>query len=257
MLAFWPEILRPLLEELTPNTVVEIGSESGKTTRLLIELVQSWGGRVHAVDPAPRFDVDAWHAQYGPAFVMHTKRSLDALPSLDGLDAVLVDGDHNWYTVHNELRLIERRAGELGRRMPIVFVHDTSWPYGRRDLYYDPDAIPDAYRHPYAKMGIHPSASALVERGGINAHLYNAGHEGGIRNGVLTAIEDYLATRSQPMQLVRIPAAFGLAILVPEHIQVDRPRITALLEPWTDPLVEKFIERLELARIASALPPIT
>jgi hypothetical protein len=256
MLAFWPEILRPILCDLAPDAVVEIGSESGKTTRLLVELVRSWGGRVHAIDPAPRFDVDAWTLEHAPTLVCHRNKSLDALPTIDRLGAVLIDGDHNWYTVYNELRLVERRAGELGRRMPIVFLHDTAWPYGRRDLYYDADAIPEAYRHPHARLGIHPSSSALVESGGINAHLCNAMYEGGVRNGVLTAIEDYLATRSEPMDLVRIPAAFGLVMLVPGHVREEHAGVAALLSHFADPNVERFIERLELARIATALPPL-
>ncbi len=255
MLAFWPEILCPILTELRPNRIVEIGSESGKTTVHLLELVGSYGGTVCVIDPAPRFNAAEWQTRYGSSLAVFPKPSLEVLPELDRYEAVLIDGDHNWYTVYHELQAIERRASELGASMPIVFLHDTAWPYGRRDLYYDPTTVPEACRQPYERRGIHPASSRLVDRNGINSHLCNAAHEGGPRNGVLTAIEDYLATTSAALMFLQIPAAFGLGILVPEKLELERPDLAKRLRPWSDPAVQRFIERLELARIAASLPP--
>ncbi len=67
--------------------------------------------------------------------------SLEQLPLLEEIDAVILDGDHNWYTVYNELKLLSRQVDD-GRPYPLVLVHDIGWPYGRRDLYYDPDVDP-------------------------------------------------------------------------------------------------------------------
>ncbi|HEX8931203.1 MAG TPA: SRPBCC family protein, partial [Actinomycetota bacterium] len=33
-------------------------------------------------------------------------------------------------------------AGEAGAPLPVCFLHDVGWPYGRRDLYYAPERIP-------------------------------------------------------------------------------------------------------------------
>jgi len=249
MLAFWPDIIAPLLTQLRPEGIVEIGSESGKTTRLLLELARSYGGTVHAIDPAPWFDAAAWQAEFGAAFVFHRARSLEALHRIDRFGAVLIDGDHNWYTVHEELLLIERRCRELDRDVPLILLHDIGWPYGRRDLYYEPDAIPPPYRQPWRRAGIHPASSALLPQGGFNAHLCNAVHEGGPRNGVLTAIEDYLAETHQKLDFVRIPAAFGLGILVPSAVRQRSQEASVFLSLWAHPSVERFIERLEMARI--------
>jgi hypothetical protein len=250
MLAFWPDVVRPMLEALEPRGIVEIGSEAGKTTRLLAQLARERGAVLHAVDPAPLFDPDAWRAELGPCFVFHRLPSLAALERIGGFDAVLVDGDHNWYTVLHELRAIERRSAELGQPLPLVVLHDVGWPYGRRDLYYDPEAIPAEHRHPWARRGISPTASELVPEGGYNAHLCNAVHEGGACNGVLTAVEDYLAATSERFVVARIPAVFGLAILMPEALGAARPALARLVAAWTAPEVERFVERLEMARIA-------
>ena len=250
MLAFWPEIIHPLLQELDPKHIVEIGSEEGKTTRLLLQFAQSRGAVVHAVDPGPVFDVAAWQKQYGETFDFHRLPSLVALCAIERFDAVLIDGDHNWFTVFNELQLIERRALDATRPMPLILLHDVAWPYGRRDLYYAPDAIPAEHRQPWAKKGISPTRSELLDQGGLNAKMCNALREGGKRNGVLTAVEDYLAQTMFRFQLVVIPAVFGLAILLPEPLAADKPMLAARVRAWAVPEVGRFLERMEMARIA-------
>lgn len=250
MLAFWPDVVRPLLEALQPETIVEIGSESGKTTRLLLEFARVQGARVHAVDPAPSFDPETWEREFGDHFVFYRLPSLVALAAMDRFEVVLIDGDHNWYTVFNELRLIESRSAELQELMPLVLLHDVCWPYARRDLYYDPESIPAEYRKPWARRGILPTESDLAAKGGYNAQLCNAVREGGSQNGVLTAIEDYLAQTHSRFLLARIPAVFGLAILLPELLANLKPRLAELVNAWRVPEIERFIERLEIARVA-------
>ena len=242
MLAFWPDVLSPLLTELAPRRIVEIGSESGKMTRKLLEL----DSEVHAIDPAPLFDVKTWQQLHGARFVFHGDVSLQALRSIDGFDAVLVDGDHNWYTVFHELLLIEERCEQL----PLIVLHDVAWPYGRRDLYYDPDSIPAEHRQPYARRGISPVASELLANGGFNAHLCNATHEGGPKNGVLTAVEDYLQQSDAEFVYACIPAVFGLSILLPRWLADAQPALAAQVNAWAVPQVTRFIDRLETARIA-------
>jgi len=243
-------VVGPLLETLAPKSIVEIGSESGKTTRRLVELAQSIGAVVHAVDPAPLFDSEAWVNEAGGALSMHRTTSLDALPHIERLDAVLIDGDHNWYTVHAELCLIERLSRERGHALPLVLLHDIAWPYGRRDLYYDPDAIPAEHRQPWARRGISPTSSELLAQGGFNAHLCNAIREGGPKNGVLTAVEDYLRETEEAIELVRIPAVFGLGMLLPSALAEARPDVAQRVRVWAPREIESFIDRLETARIA-------
>jgi hypothetical protein len=127
--------------------------------------------------------------------------SIDALASgerigpASGFDCILIDGDHNWYTVFNELRLI--RELPLVRPGGFIFLHDVGWPYGRRDLYYQPDTIPAEFRHPFAQKGMIRGQSELAEVGGFNSHYNNALREGGPKNGVLASIEDFLAQHPQ------------------------------------------------------------
>jgi len=250
MLAFWPDVIDPLLQALQPHSIVEVGSESGKMTRRLLEIAAATGGTVHAIDPAPLFDVDRWQQEAEGRLVVHRQPSLIALEQIDDFDCVLIDGDHNWYTVHRELHLVERRCRSLGKALPLILLHDVAWPYGRRDLYYDPDTIPAEHRQPWAKRGILPTSAELVETGGINGHLCNAVREGGPRNGVLTAVEDYQEETEAAYLFVKIPAVFGLAILLPEALAEMKPAVEERVLVWAVPEIERFIDRMETARIA-------
>ena len=61
----------------------------------------------------------------------------------------MLDGDHNYYTLRNELRLIAERPPE--GRIPLLVFHDVCWPLARRDQYAAPDRIPAEHRHPYGE----------------------------------------------------------------------------------------------------------
>jgi predicted O-methyltransferase YrrM len=230
MVNFWDSAVLPLLRAASPASVIEVGSAGGAHTRKLVEWAAEHDARVHAIDPAPAFDVDALAQIAGGHFVMHREPSLRALPVAAPADVVLIDGDHNWYTVMKELESI----AALHSEWPLVMTHDIDWPYGRRDMYYTPAAIPEAYRHPHRQSGLRRFHSSLVEDG-KNALFFNAEHEGGPRNGVLTAIEDFLASTELNLVLLAQPGPAGLGIIVSVTMLQGNPELAAALAEVHDP----------------------
>lgn len=206
---FWSRIIHPILNLIHPNTMVEIGCAHGFHTMQLLSFAQSHSSKLIAVDPAPQFDTRLVQAVYPNCFELKQDYSLQVLPQLQEVDLVLIDGDHNWYTVYHELKLLEQY-----KRFPIVMLHDTEWPYGRRDMYYFPDTIPIEYRQPHAKKGLLPGITELVEHG-HNSDVDNALFEYGPRNGVLTAIEDFMQETQQPLTFMRVHSEHGLGIIIP------------------------------------------
>jgi len=206
-------VIEPVFEFLKPEVIVEIGSDHGSNTKNLLDFCERSGGKLHVIDPLPKYDMDEWRERYGETLIFHRDLSLNALPRIERPDAVLIDGDHNWYTVYNELKLIEKLCGDSG--FPLIILHDIGWPYGRRDLYYDPEAIPPEHRNPYARKGMLPESVELLENKGLNHRLHNALFEGGPRNGILTAIEDFLEETEQRIELTQIPGLHGLGVLIP------------------------------------------
>jgi O-antigen biosynthesis protein len=201
-------------------TVVEIGVHEGGHTRLLLNACLPRLGKVIGIDPAPAPSI-ARVMQLHPLGNMMKLTSLQALSLLVRrgmkVNIAVVDGDHNYYTVLNELLLIKELLSPGGT----VFLHDVSWPYARRDLYYDPESIPAEARHPYAMAGMVNGQSELVAVGGANSHLFNALHEGGPKNGVLTALEDFVNGHADEWTFDIKPEYHGLGILRRIHRHPD------------------------------------
>jgi len=188
--------------------VCEIGASRGASTDSLLALPDV---SITVIDPCLDLDLEAKYAGE-PRATICKANSLFALPTLgQAYDCILIDGDHNWYTVYNELRTISERL--LLQRGGIIFLHDVGWPYGRRDMYYQPHTIPSEYRHGYARRGIVWGQNKLSDDAGINVGLCNATHEGGRRNGVLTGIEDFLREHENEYQFFRVREQFGLGVL--------------------------------------------
>lgn len=137
----------------------------------------------------------------------------------------------NYYTVHGDLLSIEDLCRRRNARFPIVFVRITSWPYARRDMYYDPDNIPAAERHEYARSGMTPWSSGL-EDGMINYPFANAKHEGGPKNGGLTAVEDFMKESGFSLRLFSLPINHGLGIIYTKGSRAEEFIRTNLLPPF-------------------------
>lgn len=250
---FWDLAVKPLLDAAGSREVIEIGAEQGLTTSLLLARAKSAGGTVHAIDPAPRFDISAWGLEWGKSFQFHRGRSLDLLGSLPPADACLIDGDHNYYTVSGELELLRRVAEAANQPMPLVIAHDVGWPYGRRDLYYDPDSIPVEHRHDAARAGILPGRQELGNPG-LNSGLWNATHEGGARNGVLTAIEDFVSVLEGGCRLHLIEGMHGLAVIATSARLSAAPGLAAAMDRLDSPeFLRAWVTRLETARVGAGI----
>ena len=250
MQRFWETVLEPVLEAVQPRAIVEIGSDQGGNTLNLLEYCKQTGATLHAIDPAPGYDVSEWQNKHGDHLVFHEDLSLNALALIENFEVVLIDGDHNWYTVLNELKTIERLCDESGQSFPLVLLHDIGWPYGRRDLYYDPDSIPEEHRKPYAQKGMLPGVTGLVEEGGMNRHLNNALREHEPKGGVRTAVEDFLSASRYELELLELPGIHGLGILTPTPLKKQRPDLASLLSKLEfSPFVVRYVQGIERARL--------
>jgi len=209
--------IRGLLRDNGLRDVLEIGVEAGVHTRMLLRLLGELDGRLTSIDPHIGLflrlrTLGNRRARFVPA------PSLEALPRLhaagEQFDCAIVDGDHNWYTVFHELEALLPMIRPRG----IILLHDVAWPYARRDQYYAPRRIPAEFRQPIARLGVIEGQSELVPAGaaapGKNANLWHALAEGGPRNGVLTAVEDFMAAHESERWTLKIVASWdGLGIL--------------------------------------------
>jgi len=216
---FWDNLIGPIIDKINANYIVEVGSDTGINTRNILKYCVDNDAHFTAIDPLPKFDIGEIKTEFGDKFEIYTELSLSVLPLLQDYDVILLDDDHNWYTVYHELKIIKKIFKD--KKFPIVFLHDVGWPYARRDLYYNPENIPENYRQPFKKLGMYPGKNALMEKGGLNSNLYNAVYENNPKNGVLTAIEDFIDESNLEFSLKIVNAFNGLGILYQKNDEIE------------------------------------
>ena len=246
-MAHTAELSLPCLEAAGARSVVEVGAYAGDFTRVLVAWAIGAGARVSAIDPAPQPALVALERDH-PELELIRATSFDALRELPLPDAFVIDGDHNYYTVLEELRLISERAPDA--QLPLLVFHDVGWPHGRRDDYFDADAIPPEARHAQAGMdgGLYPGDPGVRQNG--LPYPRSAAREGGPANGVLTAIEDFVADRDG-LRLAVVPVFFGLGVVWHRDAPWSEA-VAQILAPWDrNPLLER-LEANRLHHIAQA-----
>jgi Methyltransferase domain len=237
------EVMIPCIDATGAKSVAEVGAYAGDLTRLLVDWAAASGGKVLAIDPSPRPALVALDEERQELELV-CRTSVEALPRIELPDVVIIDGDHNYWTVSEELRLIAERASGAGT--PLLMFHDVSWPHAFRDDYFDIGLIPDEYRQPVAgpdrSRGLYPGDLGL-RRGGLT-YPRSAVSEGGERNGVRTAVEDFVSSH-HGLRFARVPAFFGFGVVWHK----DAPwadRVAEHMEPWDE---NPVIERLEANRV--------
>ena len=211
------DIILSALDIAEARDVAEIGAEFGGMSQLLADFTAGHGGSLTSIDPSVKPEFLDWLGRH-PSVRHIAKPSLEAIDELSGIDAWIVDGDHNYYTVYHELRGIDAVCQRDGKPL-LALLHDVNWPCARRDFYYAPERIPAEWRHPYDyEGGATLDRDDLVPGGGFrgHGHFAFATRLGGPRNGVLTAVEDFVAeTRDagRDIAFAFIPAVFGLGVV--------------------------------------------
>ncbi len=234
------ELLIDCLDARQARSVAEVGSYAGELTEPLLDWASRRGARVIAIDPAPRPALVELRQDRSDLELIRAP-SDEALGRIELPDAVVLDGDHNYYTVSEELRIIGERA--VGAAFPLLLFHDVGWPWGRRDSYFDPERIPDAQRQPLLRNArLFPGNRGVADEGA--QFQIAAVREGGPRNGVLTAIEEFVEARPE-LRLATVPAFFGFGVVWSSDA-TWADAVARVVEPWDrNPLVE----RLEANRV--------
>ena len=212
MRIFLDKIIKPVIVKNNYTEICEIGASCGHSSDKLLTIKTA---HLSIIDPCLDLDLENKYKN-DTRVTFYKGPSLKKLPILSRpCDCFLIDGDHNWYTVYNELRIIHEK--NLLKEGGAIFFHDVSWPYDRRDMYHVPESIPEDFRHPYKQEGIRHGQSALCPKASFNKSYYNALTEGGPQNGVLTAIEDFMKEMEGEYSFFYFKIEFGLGVLVKDR----------------------------------------
>lgn len=159
---------------------------------------------------------------------------LNALPNLGYYDAIFINDDSNWYTVFNELKII-KGTNEV---FPLVFICNNNFPNKRRDSYSNPDNIPSNFRQEYINgFPICYNNEKII----ISDGFFHACDDNTPRNGVLTAIEDFLKENLH-IGIIEFNFLNEICILYPK-LQINQKRISII----TKNIQEDKIEGINLS----------
>ncbi|MGI8572764.1 MAG: class I SAM-dependent methyltransferase [Solirubrobacteraceae bacterium] len=239
------DALLACLDAVDGRSVVEVGAYAGDLTRVLVDWASRHGATIAAIDPSPQDSLVELASGHDELELIR-RTSLEALPEIPLPDVLIIDGDHNYFTVREELRIVGKRAS--GAHLPLMLFHDVCWPHGRRDDYFAAETIPQEYRHPVIGegRGIFPGDPGAREDG--LPYPRSAEREGGAHNGVLTAIEEFVGERGD-LSLAVVPAFFGLGAAW----RRDAPwaqDIARILEPLDRSPLLAALERNRILHIA-------
>ena len=246
MFPLWDVAIAPVVTAVGASRVVEIGALRGETT---VKMFDALGPRGRAPRHRSRAGLRSSRARRGfpGRYVFHRAPSLDVLPSLPPMDVALVDGDHNWYTVYHELKLLAEVARDARCAPPGPVA-----PRCRMAV----RATGSLLRRPSGPRGVPATVRArgdaagrkrLFPGSGLNPTMWNAELEGGPRNGVMTALDDFIAEHERPLRRLVLPIYFGLAIVVEEERLARTPALGAVLEH-----LDSAAGRYELMEVAEA-----
>jgi hypothetical protein len=214
---FWDGVLAPYLETAQPRMMLLAGRGGDGLTARLLEATGQAASVLHIADPDPDFDVAATRQLYGDRLTLHRAPARDVVGLLAVPDLLLIDADPNWYSVHAVLHAAAAQAARLSRHFPVTLVGNTGWPYGRRDGYGDPAAIPAGFRQPHERAGVRPDTTLLCGAGGLFSDQYHAVGEHEPRNGVMTAVEDFIAAQGGAVLAASLKLFCGVTVIYPSE----------------------------------------
>lgn len=223
-MAVFRELFEIIFAHHQVASVVEVGVESGTASGLYASLGAS---AVYCVEPFPTEEIRTGLAAH-EALHLIEKPSPEALDDVPVADLYVLDGDHNYLVVRQELDWILTHAPDA-----VVVLHDLLWPCARRDLYYDRSSLPEELQRAASPDGPTVWHDDLTPAGFVGLGAYTtAVQAGGERNGVLTAVEDAIThADDERWRLALVPAVFGMGVLIRETSSAAKDLLDRL-EPY-------------------------
>ncbi|WED42829.1 glycosyltransferase [Legionella cardiaca] len=247
------ELILRILNHAQVKTIVVIGVEAGHFLKELCHYAVTVNGKVIAIDPTLS---DEFIGQFTTDFTKYfeafrgTSKFFFATNQGNrswGTTAFLVDGDHNFATVSFELEAINNFYLK-NKTLPLIFLHDTGWPFGHRDLNYTQGVAPLNYTQAQATVGLGVGLEHPIPYKGSNFAICDASlalREGGEENGVMAAIEAFIQTY-EDYTTWHVPLIFGLNIIIPKSL-TSYNEIANWIIPWTSGLLANIEKnRLEM-----------
>lgn len=204
------EIVNKVLDNTDSKKIILIGCKNEKLFDFILKYIKSNSGELILIEPQLKVNINKFITEDISNFTLLKQDSLKILENFKEYDAIFLDGNPNWYTLFTELRIIEKNCNKF----PLIFVCNSIFPNERRDTYYYFDNIPSNYIHINSKKLI--ISEDLIDKSKkivIEDENYHAIYSNSQKNGVLTAIEDYIQKTTLNIGKTLIDSKTGMLLL--------------------------------------------
>ena len=172
-----------ILNSLKPKRILEIGVYEGANTAKILRWCKSNRSHLTSVDPCewigdtlpksfrapyknkslkliPKYLINIYEKSIEKFWSVKKKTSLDYLKNeKKKFDLIILDGDHNYYTVLNELNSLKKNLADNY----CIILNDVYGKWSRKDQYCDIRDIPSEFQNP-KKQGVMPAIDEFLNR---------------------------------------------------------------------------------------------
>ncbi|AMD16603.1 hypothetical protein TL18_00255 [Methanobrevibacter sp. YE315] len=193
-----------ILKDFKVKKIIFLGCNSENLMKYILSYTQINCGELIFIDSQPKINIEEIINDYTNVnFTFYNEDSLNKLTNFKDYDAIFIDDNPNWYTVYNELNIIEKNCDKF----PLIFICNSIFPNERRDTYYHFNNIPFSYQNTYEKK------LRLYDDLVIDDEFYHAIYQNTPKNGVLTAVEDYIENSELDIGKTLIDCKTGILLI--------------------------------------------
>jgi len=211
-MAEFSSIIFPILETIQANTIGELTAADQENLKFLHLWLSGRQGKLVVLDANCPDEFIDWIDSVDDLVTYVPQSGIDGIAQMPAVDAWFVHGHPNWFNVYHELAEIYETAKKNQQPM-MIFLQNVAWPCARRDWYASPNSIPENFRQPHTWNGDDAADAMKIMNSRENKTYACALKEGGERNGVLTAVEDFVLNHADEFYWALIPSIFGLGVL--------------------------------------------
>jgi len=232
MISFFLELLRP-------SSICEIGANRCENTIFLMESTEDVGTSIDVVDL--KISRECRGIESCSRINFFEMPSLQYLKIKNSSELYIIDGDHNYQTVSSELQIIAQN-----NECKCIILHDTGWPAAYRNFYYDRCQL--VVEEELDSNNLLSPFENNIGRGVLFTSHFSS-HEGGERNGVRCAVENFLETSIRTWVVWTIPSILGLTILIDSSLlSKDQMRCLDIFTQYKK-IWDEFLSGLEINRL--------
>ncbi len=118
----WKTLIFPIINNIKANDMVVIGSKQLALTKKVLEYCQDNQNHLTLITSSLNKKIESIKKDYNDYLEILTGNNIINLPKLKSYDIIFLEGNRDFHTINNELKIIETEFKD--KTLPIIFIHN-------------------------------------------------------------------------------------------------------------------------------------